>query len=98
MNLEEILALIKSKFEKEEYKQTSYFIGQIIDRNLNSEDIKSRLKNIKILGILKQNSYKYKLFIYYKKHKDLIIIIALKNKQINLITIFLQNNERRTRK
>lgn len=98
MDLEKIIHFIIKCLRNNNYKETKHFREKCKERELDIENIRNILKKNKILGLEEQNKNLYKIFIYYNKTKDLIIIINTAYSKIKLLTVFIQDSLRRKRK
>ena len=78
MDLPTALSLIQEKL-KDDIVETKHFKEKCEERALDIEKIRDLVKTNKILGIVEQSEYLYKIWFYYEKHKDLNIIMKIIN-------------------
>jgi hypothetical protein len=93
-----------SKIERHNLRATHHFTTRIDERKSNihpdTNEIFRIILNENPVGILKQDTDKFKLLYDFTDEYDLVIIMSIKNLDpiiINLITCFPENSKKRRR-
>ncbi|MFP4655467.1 MAG: hypothetical protein ACLFMM_07345 [Methanohalobium sp.] len=104
MDVEDFLQYL-SKVEKKGLVPTSHFLLNHEKRKKHMpalDEIYDLILNTKLVGILKQDEGKFKIFYRNNNKYDLIIIMAVKRTNpdlvINLVTCHIQEIKKRLRK
>ena len=102
MDIDEVLNYIITA-KKENFKETEHFKIKS-ERRKNKlpsrDELIYMLEDIKPVGILKQNSEKFKIYYELDEKYDIVIILSIKSIEplsINLITTFPEKRSKRER-
>ena len=102
MEIKQLMELLYSKRVEVEVLMTSHSKERMASRNISEEDVREVFNHPeKILGILKQNENKFKIYYPYTQNKDLVVIVTVSPGKdilyIRVITTFVQEAKRRLR-
>jgi hypothetical protein len=94
MQISEVEKFIKS-IKKEQITISPRIEEKLKERKLDVEDIKNKILNNYIVGIVSQGEDVYKIWLEDSKHYDLNIILRIKGSMCYLVSAFPCESNRR---